>query len=290
MSSTSGTKRLPEQLGNTQKHYFVRTGGFVNEYPRRDTEGQLNAIGDGDNPNHLLGCFPMLFPYGEGGFETNRKHNVSYEAHSRWALRYADRRFRHDLQFIFQVFSVQQKRAICASAGFRMKRADYVKHRSAMENLTPADFKKASEEENRKKPFSNPVIRALVTHLSAVRSTVPGSNQNRVSVRSQVWSLCTVVNPPSLWITINPSDVQNPIAQVFAGEDIDLDRFNRECGPNSMRRALNIAKDPYAAALFFHFVVKATLECLFGIKAGVHRIHRTCGIFGSVKAYIGMVE
>ncbi|KAJ4494871.1 hypothetical protein C8J55DRAFT_415129, partial [Lentinula edodes] len=159
-----------------------------------------------------------------------------------------------------------------------------------MENLTAEDFQKAADEEKKKKPFSNKVIRALVSHLSAVRSTVAGLNQNRVSVRSQVWSLCTMVNPPSLWLTINPSDVQNPIAQVFAGEDIDLDDFRTDCGPNSTRRALNIAKDPYAAAKFFHFVIKAIIETLFGIKPGVHRHHREKGIFGRVKAYIGMVE
>jgi len=36
--------------------------------------------------NHLLGCFPTLFPYGLGGFEVARTIDVPYEAHIRWAI------------------------------------------------------------------------------------------------------------------------------------------------------------------------------------------------------------
>ena len=37
--------------------------------------------------------------------------------------------------------------------------------------------------------------------------------------------MCMMKGPPSLWITINPSDTRDPIAQVFAGEKIDMDDF-----------------------------------------------------------------
>ena len=77
-----------------------RSSDFVNEYPRRDATGHLSD-GSSDNPNHLLGCFPCLFPYGLGGFEVNRPLPVSYEAHARWSLQYADKRFRKDFHFMF---------------------------------------------------------------------------------------------------------------------------------------------------------------------------------------------
>ncbi|KAH9009265.1 hypothetical protein EDB84DRAFT_1280573, partial [Lactarius hengduanensis] len=59
--------------------------------------------------------FPCLFPYGEGGFEVNRKIAVSYDAHAWWAIRYEDKRFRQD-HFIFQIFGVLRKRQLCAAA------------------------------------------------------------------------------------------------------------------------------------------------------------------------------
>ncbi|KAH8976856.1 hypothetical protein EDB86DRAFT_2768594, partial [Lactarius hatsudake] len=85
-----------------------RGSDFVNEYACKDESGSFSD-GSSENPNHLLGSFPCLFPYGLGGFEVDRPRKVSYQAHARWALRYTDKRFRKDLHFIFQVFGVLQK-------------------------------------------------------------------------------------------------------------------------------------------------------------------------------------
>ena len=99
-----------------------------------------------------------------------------------------------------------------------------------------------------------------------------------------------MLNPPTLWITINPCDLHDPIAQVFAGEHIDLDRFDSMLGPSKERRAANVAADPYAAAKFFHFIIQKVLETLFGISVGAYRVHSTEGVFGYVSAYFGVVE
>ncbi|KAJ4492153.1 hypothetical protein C8J55DRAFT_486060 [Lentinula edodes] len=171
-------------------------------------------------------------------------------------------KFWYDLDFVFQVFGVIQKH--------------YQRHKVAINNLSPKDFKTASEEEAKKKPYSNPAVRALVSHLSAVRAGVTGTDQNRASVRSQVWSMIALFNPPSVWITINPSDVNNLVAQ--------------ESGPDATSRSVTIAKDPYAAVKFFHFMIQAVLESLFGITVHNGCINRKEGIFGKVKAYVGMVE
>lgn len=64
--------------------YFVRRGGeCVNEYPRRDatSASEFNlGLGDINDPNHLLGAFPCLFPYGCGGFEVDRPRKVKFIA------------------------------------------------------------------------------------------------------------------------------------------------------------------------------------------------------------------
>ncbi|KAF9524532.1 hypothetical protein CPB83DRAFT_605549 [Crepidotus variabilis] len=74
--------------------YAVKRGNiFVNEYGRKEAGTGRLTQGTAEDANHLLGCFPTLFPYGEGGFETDRPVNVSYEGHARWALAYHDRRY-----------------------------------------------------------------------------------------------------------------------------------------------------------------------------------------------------
>lgn len=73
------------QADFTERYAYQRGSRFVNEYGRTDADGAPYE-GDPDNPNHLLGCFPTLFPYGRGGFETNRPVKVVYERHIKWAL------------------------------------------------------------------------------------------------------------------------------------------------------------------------------------------------------------
>jgi hypothetical protein len=98
------------------------------------------------------------------------------------------------------------------------------------------------------------------------------------------------MNPPSLWITINPCDLHDPIAQVFCGEDINLDGFIATAGPSKEKRAENIAKDPYAAAKFFHFVIRAVLRTLFQITVTQYKVKSKMGVLGEVSAYFGTVE
>ena len=284
-------------LLNTTGHYsedytIRRSSAFVNEYPREDrTTGQRSDGGPSD-PNHLLGCFPELFPYGVGGFEVDRVVPVPYEKHARWALQYADRRFRKHLHFVFQVFGVIQKRQVCRSACLQLKRSSFAANEALLSRLSVADLKKASGEETRRVCFSNPGVQSLRSQLSAVRAKVQGTDESRTSIRAQIWSTTLLKNPPSIWLTINPADTHDPVAQVFTGSEIDMDHFNQTDGPDATGRASNVAGDPYAAAKFFHFTIKLILETLMGITMDDKktRIHREDGILGRVSAYIGTVE
>jgi hypothetical protein len=269
VSHISDEQMLAHALKNAShtvdEHYAVKHGSsFVNEYGRKDDAGAL-FIGEHDNPNHLLGAFPCLFPYGMGGFEVQRPHPLSYELHARWSMRYADRRFRMDIQFMFQVFGVLQKRQVCRSAVLQIKKEDFVAHQESFRHLQSADLLKASSEEKKNMPVSNPIIRSLKHHLSAIRSKVKATDESRASIRSQIWGMSVMKGPPSLWITINPTDTHDPIAQVFTGAEIDLDHFDSSCGPDASERAVRIANDPYAAARFFHFTIKTILSELFGV-------------------------
>ncbi|KAF7313012.1 ATP-dependent DNA helicase [Mycena kentingensis (nom. inval.)] len=258
-----------------QEWYRVRKGdAFVNEYARLDKNGERFDGGPG-NPNLLLGAFPTLFPYGKGGIEVNRDRVVSFEAHMRWALQYDDCRFRKDVHFIFMGFGVFQKRQVCRSSSLQMKRSSWHRNRAAIERLTVNDLIDASHEEQRRVPFSNPAVKSLRQQITTVRSKVLGTDESRISIRSQIWGMTMQFNPPSLWTMLNLSDTGDPIAQVLAGEQIDLDAFVASAGPNSEKRIQNIASDPFSAAQFFHLSVRIILEEMFGISRGEYRDHPT---------------
>jgi Helitron helicase-like domain at N-terminus len=280
------------KLEAEQGYAIKRSSDFVNEYPRKDEEG--NRIDGGfENAEHLMGCFPELMPYAKGGASLDRPVPVSYEAHADWAMQYEDGRFAKHLQYMFQVFGVMQKRQVASSASLQISRRDFIRNEQAIRSLKPADLLIAAGEEHRKVPFSNPAVRSLRKHVSAIRAKVMGTDESRIKIRGQIWSTIVLQGPPSLWITINPSDTNDPIAQVLAGAEIDLDKFQRNSGPNSESRSRRIAADPHAASEFFHLIIKVVLEELFGLTghtAHQNRKVRQEGIFGWVASYIGTVE
>ena len=285
---------LAHALANISQHdkadswLIRRSEDFVNEYPRRNVDGSLWE-GPTDNPNHLLGTFPCLFPFGHGGFEVDRPTPVSYDAHAKWAVRYSDKRFRHDHLFIFQVFGVLQKRQLCAAATLQISKRLFLQHEQAIRSLTQSDFDIAAAEEKAHKPYSNLFMRSLRDNLLGVRTKVMGTDESRIKIRALIWGMCIKKKPPSIWLTINPADTQDPIAQLLCGQDINLDDLSSFAEKPS---DVAIAADPFAAACFFHLTINAVLDSLLGIKGYVHgsSITRETGIFGKVEAFVGTVE
>nr|GAT44847.1 predicted protein [Mycena chlorophos] len=271
--------------------YGIRKGrAFVSEYARTD-ENRERFDGGPSDPNHLLGAFPILFPYGYGGFEVDRDIKVTYESHVQWALQYADKRFRKHSQFLFQTFGVLWKRQVCRSTSLHMDHNEFLANQNIISQLEPQDLIQASEEENRKIPFSNPAVRLLRKHLTVIRARVQGTDESRVGIRAQIWGLTLRFNPPSIWMTINLSDTHDPIAQVLAGEAIDLDHFASKMGPKSSKRGRTIAEDPFAASEYFHLVVRLVLEEVLGITVSLRgAITRKQGVLGRINAYVGTVE
>ena len=78
-------------------------------------------------------------------------------------------------------------------------------------------------------------MRLLKSHVHATVARVVGSDQSRVQLRSQIWSTAIYLGPATIWLTINPSDLHDPIAQIFTGENINLDNFIAAHGPNKTR-------------------------------------------------------
>ena len=69
-----------------------------------------------------------------------------------------------------------------------------------------------------------------------------------------------------------------------------MDEFDRFVGPSAKERKRIIANDPYAAAKFFQFIIRTTLETLFRIESSRQQVHHEMGILGLVEAYIGVME
>ena len=278
--------------GGKEGAYAVRHGRKpVNDFGRPlEKDNLLKETIDFDRPNYFERAFPCLFPFGLGGIEAPQPNEVPFGEHIKWALRYHDRRFRKHETFPFVAFGIQQRREALRSARIQMKRKNFEADANLLSTVTPAKLQQAQMEEEKNLPISDPAVRLLRKHVHATGGRVMGSDQSRYQLRSQMWSTAIYLGPPSLWVTINPCDLHDPIAQIFAGEKIDMDKFLALAGPDKDKRAKNISDDPYAAAKFFHFLIKTILKVLFGIEATSYQIHSKKGIYGRVAAYFGAVE
>ena len=131
------------------------------------------------------------------------------------------------------------KRQICWHAKLQIAKNTFMKNQNIISGLKPSDLLKASQEETRCVPFSNPGVQALRKHITAVLARVPGTDESCTSIWGKIWGSTVMFNLPSIWTTINFSDTHDPVAQVFTGEEIDLDAFNTAAGPSSMNRGIN---------------------------------------------------
>jgi hypothetical protein len=267
-----------------------KEGGYVvrhSHYPVSDFG--RNQSGE-DRKNPLAATYPKLFPYGVGGIKDTRGKSVGFDEHVRWALQYHDRRFRIHHSFPFVVFGMEQKRKALQSARIQMRRKDFERDGYLINSITVSDLKQAEKEEAEHRKISNPRVRLLRKHVFAVSRRIMGSDNYRGQYRGFIWGTCLCLRGPSLWITINPSDTHDPVAQVFAGEQINMDDFFPDAGPDSNRRAQNIAKDPFAAAKYFFFIIKAVLSTLFQIDVRGNRVHSGMGMLGCISGYFGVIE
>jgi len=159
-----------------------------------------------------------------------------------------------------------------------------------MSSITLEKLEQAHIEEEKNIPISDPAVRLLRKHIHATGGQVMGSDQLRYQLQSQIWSTSIYVNPLSLWITINPCDLHDPIAQIFTGEQINMDDFLATLGSDKHKRAQNIADDPYPASHFFHFMIKTILKTLFGMDVTKFQVKVEVGVLGWVLAYFRTVE
>lgn len=276
-----------------------KEGGYLNRHGRdpvnmfgRPREGEGGELDQEVRKNPLAAAYPTLFPYGVGGIEADREDEVSFAEHARWALQYYDRRFRINHSFPFVVFGIIQRREIMRSARLQMRKERFVNHAHTLSTITGEDVRKALKEMNGNAghSVSDPRLRLLNKLVFGCGTKVMGSNESRSVYRQDIWATTVWKGPQNLWVTINPPDGHDPMVQVFAGKDIDMDRFNRLMGPDAKQRAMNVACDPYAAAKYFNHVINLILDKLFGIKAVRGKVKTEMGLLGRLSAYKGVVE
>lgn len=94
------------------------------------------------------------------------------------------------------------------------------------------------------------------------------------------------IGQPQLWMTISRAGVSSPVIMKFAGVNIDVESRLAADMPDYVARLRQVAEHPVAAALMYHNTVHAFMSFLprFDPADG------DGGVWGRVKAYVGMTE
>lgn len=188
--------------GREITRYGVKTGDYLNQW----------------DFSTLLRTHPTCYPYGVGS-----PSNINLKRYFSWAMRYSDGRFSHNKFFYFDMFGIQQKREIWSQSRVTFLRKDWTHLCESMQSVTKHDIERAVDEEKKGQRISNPVIEQFIRTAIMTRSKIVGSNTSRARFRSDIWGTCVKYGNPSLFLTINPADHNDPIAHYLAGGDIDLD-------------------------------------------------------------------
>ncbi|KIK79550.1 hypothetical protein PAXRUDRAFT_36425 [Paxillus rubicundulus Ve08.2h10] len=127
-------------------------------------------------------------------------------------------------------------------------------------------------------------------HVFTAGGCVKGSDRMCSAYCGQIWGMSLKLCGPSLWITINPSHLHDPVAQILVGEEINMDQFFTCAGPDSNQQVRNIAQDPYATSKYFFFIIQTILTTLFGIMVTKNQVWSKMGLIGLLSGYFRVVE
>ena len=229
------------------------------------------------NPSYWVNTFPVLFPYGCGGAEEHdRPTPLTLKEWIRHMLSYHDGRFRRDSSFPFICFAIVQTRERVTLSRVLYNKCFRDKQTQQINEPMPSDFNASlSHLREHKSLFGGPPptkkVADLMKNLKVVGSKTKGSVYERNACRSEIIGMVTSYGLPNVFITLNPSDIYNPMVSFWnANMQGPEMQFNLDtlmgAFPKTQTRAVLVAEDPVLCAQFFDTMITAFLESFLGFE------------------------
>ncbi|KAJ2916205.1 hypothetical protein MD484_g4202, partial [Candolleomyces efflorescens] len=213
------------------------------------------------------------------------------EEQMQYFLQIEDSSFEEDPEFAFVVYNIIRKKEVSRTLRFRVPVAKYATIVEQMVNLDRKIVMELEEKFRRDPGYailedSERNILRIAESISPVAKNIPGSAATRIAMRNEIRALINYRGPPTLFITINPSDIHNPIVSVLANRCTTAESMMAALGQTSRQRVLAGAKRPAASAMFFDAIMDAFIKIILAYdKTGKSR-----GVYGVCDAYYGTVE
>ncbi|KZO91189.1 hypothetical protein CALVIDRAFT_489483, partial [Calocera viscosa TUFC12733] len=226
-------------------------------------------VRDFDSFHLLTWMWPKLDPYGLSGFGLDAHMNpVDMSRQVKHLISLYDSPFASDPTFAFVCHNIIQKRAVVNSIRFRVRLSDKDRLIHEICNISKVDVD-AFERRSRQDPHCRPVsgeerkIMHLLKGLNMCVHDLPGTAGYKTRCRNEIRSLCNTLSTPALYITINPFDRGHPLVRLFSGVKVTVeDALKGDGDGNGFHRTLLVARNPVAAARFFHVVITSFIHTI----------------------------
>ncbi|KAF6804443.1 hypothetical protein CPLU01_16056, partial [Colletotrichum plurivorum] len=269
----------------------------------RATRG--GAFSDSFDPAFFPMAFPTLFPYGSGGprlAEENLRtgvlagqneaprdlvssRNLALDRWARLVLQRHGARFSAHPVFSFLVFNMGVRSRNNRVSMIRVQQPDFAHSQRLLSALEPGRLEAAVKQLQETRRTTDEAVNELLRQLSHFGHRQPFSKENRLTMRRKIQSFILKHGLPSIWITINPDDIVNPVKLKLAAfnkhERPAAEAFLADLNRGYKKLALAIA-DPVSAAIFFHREVSMFFEHY--VRVGKE------SVFGRISEYFGAVE
>ncbi|KAH6909027.1 hypothetical protein BKA70DRAFT_1102891, partial [Coprinopsis sp. MPI-PUGE-AT-0042] len=237
-------------------------------------------IPDFQNPYLLSWLWPHLDPWGIGSFfHPQRKRTISMEEQVAHLLQCNDKAFESDPEFALVCYNIIRKRAVSSDLRFSAPLQRYTGLVNDIMNIDRLSLLQLSE-----KCRADPLYQPSVGHEQDIAKTlrslgmfarnIPGSAAQKLSMRNEIRALINAKGAPTLFITLNPSDKENFIVPLIAGETENLEDAMRGLTLTEWERHQFATRRPAACALFFDTIIRSfvTIILRYGKKG--------CGLYG----------
>ncbi|KAH6876927.1 hypothetical protein BKA70DRAFT_1127801 [Coprinopsis sp. MPI-PUGE-AT-0042] len=244
-----------------------------------------NMVPDFDNPYLLTWAFPHLDPWGIGGFRHPlRKRSISPEEQVGHLLQVNDQAFQRDPEFALMFYNIFRKKMVSSTLRFAVDLGSYSDTVRDMLSLDLTEVTRLAELYECD-PFYNAAspgekkITKILAKLAPVVKKVPGSTGYKICRRNEIRALINRRGSPTLFITLNPSDIHNPLVRAYSGDPGAGADWGVLSGHelSSWRRMMLAADNPAACAKFFDFMIQGFINVILRFKRGcwsVRGMHR----------------
>ena len=162
-----------------------------------------------------------------------------------------------------------------------IKRENWKSATDDIASLTVDELEDAAKAVSQGRTIDNLSIRQLQKHITTIGMPVSESFSQKLVFRSQIRGLSVREGMVAFWLTINPSDLRNPLVLWLAG--IKYSENALPTASAAIRRTV-ATSNPVAVAQFFNYTCKAVFDGLLGTNTG------RVGILGQVSNHFGVVE